>query len=256
MTSFIGRNLPNNRSTEVRAVRQLTELFDTTRTSFVLSMNACSAADTSFTRKVALTQRLTGRFVVIRRDFGLSLLVLFAFIAAALAQEVIVVESSHQLPPFTVKTAAKSQAPIGMQRSSVQPTSVTWEKDLIAGRKAMGKSKRPMLLYLTAPTCRYCELMKQDTFQQQWIISEINKKYIPVTLNGREHKSIADKLHVRMFPATVVVHPSGKVVDKVEGYKTPSEFVTYLATAQAKLKFETEQIAKRQKSEKKTQSVR
>ena len=173
-----------------------------------------------------------------RRDFGLSLLVLFALIATALAQELTVVQS-NQVPPFTTVNVETTRL---VHKLPV----INWEKDLTVGRRAMGKSKRPMLLYLTAPSCQYCEMMKQDTFQQQWIIREINKKYTPVMLNGRTHKDIADKLHVRMFPATAVVHPSGKVMDIVQGYKSPAEFVKYLAVAQAKLKVESEQIAKRQ----------
>gem|GEM_PF-5442988 len=197
-----------------------------------------------------------------RRDFGLSLFVLFAPIAAVSAQELIV-ESNHA-PPFTVKVEPqvkkqsalpKKQSVVLKQSAVPRQSGVQWEKDLIVGRKAMGKSERPMLLYLTAPACQYCELMKQDTFKQQWIIREINKKYTPVMLNGREHKSIADKLQVRMFPATAVVHPSGKVMEMVQGYKSPAEFVKYLAVAQAKLKIESEQIARRAKPQEKSTSV-
>lgn len=181
-----------------------------------------------------------------RRNSGLCLLFFFATFAAVSAQQLVVVETT-KLPsaqPGVLRTQGQTILPINNVQ---QRSSIGWEKDLTEGRKAMGKKKLPMLLFLTAPSCQYCEVMKAETFKQQWIIREVNKKYIPVMINGREHKDITEKLSVRMFPAVAIVHPDGKVLDMVQGYKSPADFVKYLAVAQAKLKIESEQIARREK---------
>ena len=124
-----------------------------------------------------------------------------------------------------------------------QPSEIHWERDLQKGRAAMKDLDRPMLLYLTAPGCIYCEQMKQETFNQQWIIEEIGRKYLPVLINGREHKVIADRLRVRMFPTIAIVHPTGKVVEIVRGYRNPAEFLKHMAVAKAKLDIHSKQVS-------------
>lgn len=142
---------------------------------------------------------------------------------------------------FVLLTLAFFCSPLSAADS--QPAHIQWEQDLQKGRAAMKGQNRPMLLYLTAPGCMYCEQMKQETFNQRWIIEEIRRKYTPVMLNGREHKVIADRLQVRMFPTIAIVHPSGKVVEIVRGYRKPAEFLKHMAVAKAKLDNHNRQLA-------------
>lgn len=143
--------------------------------------------------------------------------------------------------------------PIPTNRVDETPQSgIRWEKDLTKGRAQMVKSNHPMILFITAPSCLYCDQMKDNTLSQTWIIKEVNTKYTPVMVDGREHKSIADRLRVRMFPALAIVHPSGKVVEMTQGYKSAPELLKHLAIAQSKLKIENEKIASAQA---KTKSV-
>ena len=120
---------------------------------------------------------------------------------------------------------------------------VAWEKDLAKGRTTMAQKKRPMMLFLSAPGCVYCELMKQNVFTQPWVKKEVDAKYVPVILNGREHKEITKRLEVRSFPVIAIVHPDGKVIEVVRGYKDPTSFVKVMAVAKAKLKVHEQLIA-------------
>ena len=137
-----------------------------------------------------------------------------------------------------------SHAPIA-KTVKAESRSIQWNSDLAMGRASMVKSQQPMILFLTAPSCQYCELMKQTTFSQQWIIGEINKKFTPVMINGRENKRVTEKLRVRMFPATAFVHPNGRVVEIAHGYKSPTQFAKYLAAAQSKLQVQQKKLAKK-----------
>ena len=126
---------------------------------------------------------------------------------------------------------------------------VEWQKDLVTARKSMSRLQRPMILFLTAPGCVYCEVMKKDVFTQPWIQKEITRKYIPVIVNGREQKSITTRLKVRSYPVFAIVHPDGKVVDVVRGYKSGPEFVKAMAVAKAKLQVHTKLIASKKSSD-------
>lgn len=154
-------------------------------------------------------------------------------------------KASSSLPARVLQTRPLSNSSVKPLTKSVslEAKSILWNKDLQAGRAKMIKTEQPMMLFVTAPSCQYCELMKETTFNQKWIVQHINAKFTPVMINGREEKAIADKLRIRFFPATAVVHPNGKVVEIARGYKSPSEFLKYLAIARTKLKLEQKKLA-------------
>lgn len=150
------------------------------------------------------------------------------------------------IPPAVVRSPVGSaRAQVVTKSISLQAKSIQWNKDLNTGRSRMVKTDQPMILFVTAPACQYCELMKETTFTQKWIVQQINEKFTPVMINGREEKEVADKLRIRYFPATAIVHPSGKVVEIAHGYKSPNEFLKYLAVARAKLDLEQKALAAR-----------
>lgn len=120
---------------------------------------------------------------------------------------------------------------------------IKWVKDLEKGQAAMKRNNRPMFLYVTAPGCLYCDQMKQSVFTQKFFVDELNRKYTPVEINGREHKSISDRLQIKMFPAIAIVHPSGKVVEIARGYRTSPELLKHLAIAKARMVNHEKQIA-------------
>lgn len=154
---------------------------------------------------------------------SLSILVI-----AALASPLFAAELAVEQPPAPEVVPAKE---------------IKWVKDLEKGRAAMKRDNRPMFLYVTAPGCLYCEQMKQDVFTQRFFVDELNRKYTPVEINGREHKSITERLQIKMFPAIAIVHPSGKVVEIARGYRTSPELLKHLAIAKARMVNHNKQLA-------------
>ena len=116
-----------------------------------------------------------------------------------------------------------------------KPSSIEWEKDLEKAQVSMQKTDRPMLLLLTTPGCSYCDRMKAETFAQEWIVEEVGRKYLPVQLDGRQHKELVKRLQVRVYPTTVIVHSSGNVVEVLHGYRSPAAFIRHMAVAKVKL---------------------
>lgn len=125
----------------------------------------------------------------------------------------------------------------------VSPVSIKWEKNLHRGQATMTSTVRPMLLFVTAPGCTYCEQMKAHTFKHLEIAKHLNEKYVPVQINGRIHVELVRRLGVRMYPTTAIVHPSGRVVEIFQGYKKPAEFQNHLVIAKAKLEIENKLTA-------------
>lgn len=140
--------------------------------------------------------------------------------------------SIAQEQPSSSGTEVRPQAEVAL---SAEP-SVRWEKDLAKGRKKMKAAQRPMLLYLTVPGCVYCDRMKETTFSQKWIAEQIEKRFIPVEVDGRKEAALAKRLKVRVYPTTAAISPNGQVIELISGYQPAAEFLKQMAIIDAKVK--------------------
>lgn len=125
---------------------------------------------------------------------------------------------------------------------------IRWLDDVADARAKMGETRRPMMLFLSVPGCTYCEMLKRDVFAQPWIRQEVARKFVPLMLNGREHKTITERLEVRSYPVVAIVHPDGKVIDVMRGYQKPSVFLKQMAVVNAKLDIHNKSLAAKKSS--------
>jgi len=112
---------------------------------------------------------------------------------------------------------------------------ISWRHDFANARIEMQQKQRPMLLLLTMPGCVYCDRMKVATFKHIGIIEQVNKKYVAVQLNGREHPQIAKGLNLYVYPTTAIVDPTGKVLEVLHGFQPAAAVAKRMAVAHAKL---------------------
>ena len=117
--------------------------------------------------------------------------------------------------------------------------SVQWGPSYESASAEMTRTGRPLFLFLTAPGCTYCEILKKDALTQQRLIDELNTTFVPVMVDGRQRKDLADRFGVKMFPTLAVVQASGEVVELWSGYQTADEFASHLISAKSKLRTST-----------------
>ena len=110
----------------------------------------------------------------------------------------------------------------------VDSTRVHWQYDFASAKAMSQATNRPVFLYLTAPGCTYCEIMKADAMTKPWIIQDLNANFVPVQINGREQISIAQQFGVRMYPTLVAIAPTGEILDMWNGYRSLSDFESHL----------------------------
>lgn len=120
------------------------------------------------------------------------------------------------------------------------PSKIRWENDLDSASAAMKKSGRPMFLYITAPGCTYCEILKNEAFAQDTIANDINERFIPVRVDGKAQKEVSDRFNVKFFPTIAVIHKSGEVIEIWSGYKSLADFNAHLTIAKSRLAERTE----------------
>ena len=123
------------------------------------------------------------------------------------------------------------------------PLQVKWERDLTTAQSKMVQQKRAMLLYFTSPGCHYCKQLEQQVFSQRWFANQVQRKYTPVRVDGRKQPKLAKQLQVRIYPTVAIIHPSGRVVEIVRGYREPGDFQRHLAVADSRLANHDKQLA-------------
>jgi YHS domain-containing protein len=72
--------------------------------------------------------------------------------------------------------------------------------------------------------------MERGAFVTPSIVGLSQDKFVPVKLRSDEHEQLALSLGLSVLPSTVLVKPTGEVIDKWEGYGEPGEFLVYLET--------------------------
>jgi thioredoxin-like negative regulator of GroEL len=98
---------------------------------------------------------------------------------------------------------------------------------------AAQKTNRPILVFVTSPSCPHCTRMLGETYRQAGVSRFVADSFETVIVDRFEQPALAAKLHVRLFPTTIVVAPNNKVIDVIEGYVDGATFSRRLQTTLA-----------------------
>lgn len=93
-----------------------------------------------------------------------------------------------------------------------------------------------MLLFITMDGCTFCNKMTQHTFVDEGVMSDLASSYVAASVDGIKHPRVAQQLQVRVYPATFLVGPDTRVLDRIDGYVTPAELRQRLAKASELIK--------------------
>jgi thioredoxin-related protein len=99
-----------------------------------------------------------------------------------------------------------------------------WEPDLKTAWRAAREQQRPLLLFLTMDNCAHCQKMKQTTLQDKGVQTDIDSRFVAVTINVKDEPDFVKMLGISTLPTTVVIQPNGDVVESMRGYLTAKQF--------------------------------
>ncbi len=102
-----------------------------------------------------------------------------------------------------------------------------------AAWKAAQESNRPILVYVTMPGCPYCVKMLRQTYRLPEVGRLVSDSFETVYVSRRAHPKLVKKLHIKLYPTTVLVGVNNKVLDVIEGYVDAKTFRRRLQTGLA-----------------------
>jgi protein disulfide-isomerase len=104
-----------------------------------------------------------------------------------------------------------------------EPAPVEWLTEYASARREGIKEDRLVLLFVTSENCGYCVKMQDETLSDQTIIRELQRKFVPAKLKLKLDDELAQQLHVKIYPTTLIISPQGKILDYARGYVTSKE---------------------------------
>ena len=113
-----------------------------------------------------------------------------------------------------------------------ETTTIDWAGDLPAALKAADVEHRPLLIFVTAPRCKYCDLMKARTLADPAVAAQVNRDFVPVLVDAEGNDDMVKLLEVRAYPTTVIVYPDAHDAVRIRGFVAADAFRQRLIEAQ------------------------
>jgi len=101
---------------------------------------------------------------------------------------------------------------------SAEKSAIQWKSDPAEAHRLARQWNRPMLLLITMDGCFYCTKMKQSTYRDAVLASDITNHFVAARVDSKQYATLARELGVQVYPTTVIISPDYKVVDVIRGY--------------------------------------
>lgn len=112
--------------------------------------------------------------------------------------------------------------------STPSSSDIVWHDDLQSGWQESKRSGRPMIIFITSDRCRYCDIMKQNTWHESSIRDRITGGFVAIRLKPGRNFELG-RIPVHSYPTTLLAAPEGKVIAHEIGYHPPNSIHTMLS---------------------------
>ena len=118
--------------------------------------------------------------------------------------------------------------PYDVQRPGDFRTGINWTTDFRQGVAEAQQFGRPMLIRVTADWCGHCTRMKQETYAHSGIIRDIETGFVAIDLDADQNRELVQRMGVQSLPATLVIAPDFRIVDREQGYRSAEQLSSVL----------------------------
>jgi thioredoxin-related protein len=105
------------------------------------------------------------------------------------------------------------------------------------------KSGKQILVFFTADWCKYCQVMKKETYSDPEVIAYVNEHFVPVMVDTQKERKLTADYYVRGLPTTWFLTSDGERLSNLPSYVEAPLFLKvleYLATGSyEKMDFKT-----------------
>lgn len=122
----------------------------------------------------------------------------------------------------TPQSVSRPESPALSPQPPMEP--LFRHQDVQGAWSASQSTLLPVLVYVTANSCRFCKKMHHETLSHPQIYAVVAAHTEPVSVNASVSPKLAKHLGVRSFPTTLIISPQGQLLLSMEGFVEPGEF--------------------------------
>lgn len=82
-----------------------------------------------------------------------------------------------------------------------------------------------LLLYFTATWCAPCRQMEATTWRDPTVLAHLRDRAIVVKCDSDLAKDLARDHVIDGYPTLVILHPDGRELERIDGYRGPADFI-------------------------------
>lgn len=113
--------------------------------------------------------------------------------------------------------------------STLNASLVNWEKDFQSGLNAAKQKNKPLMFVFSRHTCHYCNVLDEETFQEEEVAEELNKNFVSVVAYTDDGDYVPRQLWRPGTPAIWFLMPDGEPMFKpLMGAVGPGHFLQAL----------------------------
>ncbi|MCK9996445.1 MAG: DUF255 domain-containing protein [Candidatus Krumholzibacteria bacterium] len=87
---------------------------------------------------------------------------------------------------------------------------------------------KPVFLHFTAPWCKWCQKMKNETYADPQVIRFMDENFVAVMVDTEKLPTLARKFRVESLPTLWFLDSRGNGLTSIEGYVGPEKLLRVL----------------------------
>ncbi len=119
--------------------------------------------------------------------------------------------------------------------SPVVSSNVSWHTTLESGWAESRRLNLPMVIYISAERCTYCDAMKHNTWCDRSVQQDLANGFVAISLTREQNSSTLDRIHVETYPTTLIGIPKGKIIAHRNGYQPVTAMKELLSEAKHRI---------------------
>jgi YHS domain-containing protein len=120
---------------------------------------------------------------------------------------------------------------------AAETSAVQWRHDFNAAASEAQLQKKPLFILASTEWCGPCKLMQRTTFMDPAVVDILNKKCIPLHVDGDKNKERMNQWRVAAYPTVMIVATSGSLREQVlERFEGKTDAPDMLKTLQRAVK--------------------
>jgi thioredoxin-related protein len=106
--------------------------------------------------------------------------------------------------------------------------SIQWRTNWQEALDEAKKANLPLALEFFMEGCPACGRLVRETHQDPAVVKTLNNRFVPVSLEARDHMDLVEHYQVTATPTILLFSPAGEEKHRFDGFQTAEDYLKEL----------------------------